>query len=162
MRARQVFIVAAAMCLLPGAAAPVAFNQSPEHVVLDYLAAWNMHDAQQAAGHLAYDVAYYEPSAGQTVNGRDAARNAVLANFINAAPDAVWMLRGNGLVDGDRVAYEWEFAGTNTGMWRDGTAPTGKHMVLQGMSVFRVVDGKIVYQADYFNPAAALKAFRAM
>lgn len=115
MRAHQVFIAALACSLLSGASPPDLL-QSPEKVVMDYLAAWNMHDAPGAAGHLAYDVTYFDPSGGQTVSGRDATRTAVLANFINTAPDAIWMLRGDSLVDGDKVAVEWEFTGTNTGM----------------------------------------------
>ena len=161
MRVHQVFVVATAFCLLSGASPP-SLVQSPEHVVIDYLAAWNMHDAPRAAGHLAYDVAYFEPSDGQTVSGRDATRTAMLARFLNTAPDAIWMLRGDNLVDGDKVAVEWEFTGTNTGMLPNGSPPTGKHMVLQGMSVFRVLDGMIVYQADYFDPAQALKTFETM
>ena len=38
------------------------------------------------------------------------------------------------------------------GEWPDGAAPTGKHVVLHGMSVYQVDHGKIVYQADYFDP----------
>ena len=161
MRAHQVFIAALACSLLSGASPPDLL-QSPEKVVMDYLAAWNMHDAPGAAGHLAYDVTYFDPSGGQTVSGRDATRTAVLANFINTAPDAIWMLRGDSLVDGDKVAVEWEFTGTNTGMLPNGTAPTGKHMALEGASVFRVIDGKIVYQADYFDPAEAIRSFQTM
>ena len=162
MRAHPIIVAASALCLTSPFTVPSLGAESPEHVVLNYLAAWNMHDSQRAAGQLAYDVTYFEPSAGQTLTGRDVTRAAVAANFVNAVPDAVWMLSGDHLIDGDKIAFEWEFSGMNTGTWRDGSAPTGKHVVLRGMSVFRVEDGKIVYQADYFDPEAALKAFRMM
>jgi len=152
-------LTVSSLLLLPVLPAHAA---EPARVVYDYLAAWNMHDAARAAGHLAYDVQYFDPSADKTLSGRDATRLAVVSHFMSAAPDAVWMLRGDQLVDGDKVALEWEFSGTNTGMWPDGKPPTGRHVTLSGMSVFRVRDGQIVYQADYFDPAAATRAFQAM
>ena len=46
-------------------------------------------------------------------------------------------MKGAPVVQGDRVSFEWEFSGTNTGPWGDGTAATGKQFSFTGASVFR-------------------------
>ena len=55
------------------------------------------------------------------------------------------------MVEGDHVAFEWEFSGTNTGPWGDGTAATGKPFAFTGASMFTVKDGKIAAQSDYYD-----------
>ena len=76
------------------------------------------------------------PRCGKPVEGRDAAKTGVIDNFLTAVPDAVWTMKGDAVVQGDRVAFEWEFSGTNTGAWGDGTAATGKKFSITGASVF--------------------------
>ncbi|RUU58267.1 ester cyclase, partial [Mesorhizobium sp. M2C.T.Ca.TU.002.02.1.1] len=63
----------------------------------------------------------------------------------------VWTMKGKPLVDGDRVSFEWEFSGTNTGAWGDGTAATGKKFSFTGASMFSIKDGKIATQSDYYD-----------
>jgi len=129
----------------------VAVAQDALAVVDDYLAAWNAHDSVAAAGLLAEDVRYYDASVGTPVEGREAAKAQVIDAFLNAAPDAVWTRDGDPVVAGDAVAFEWIFGGTNTGDWADGTGATGKPFSFHGMSMFRVKDGRIVHQADYYD-----------
>lgn len=141
------------------AALPVAFAISTGlamaedalSVVDGYMAAWNAHDSAAAADFLADDVSYYDASVGTPVEGRAAARTQVIDAFLNAAPDAVWARDGDPVVAGDAVAFEWTFGGTNSGDWVDGTKATGKPFSFHGMSMFRVDDGKIVHQADYYD-----------
>jgi steroid delta-isomerase-like uncharacterized protein len=120
-------------------------------VVQDYMAAWNAHDSAAAAAHFADDVSYYDASVGTPLVGRDAAKTGVIDAFLTAVPDAVWTAEGEPVVAGDAVAVEWTFGGTNTGAWADGTAATGKSFSFHGMSMFRVEDGHIAYQADYYD-----------
>jgi steroid delta-isomerase-like uncharacterized protein len=47
------------------------------------------------------------------------------------------------LVDGDDVAVRWTAAGTHAGPVL-GIAPTGKKITMVGITIFRIVDGKIV------------------
>ena len=109
---------------------------SADAVVQAYLAAWNAHDSAKAASFFADNVVYYDASVGKPIEGQDAAKTGVIDNFLNAVPDAVWTMKGEPVVQGDRVAFEWEFSGTNTGPWGDGTAATGKHFSFTGASVF--------------------------
>jgi steroid delta-isomerase-like uncharacterized protein len=126
-------------------------------VVRAYLAAWNAHDSAKAAGFFADDVVYYDAALGKPVEGRDAAKTGVIDNFLNAVPDAIWTMKGDPVVQGDRVAFEWEFTGTNTGPWGDGTAATGKKFSIAGASVFHVKDGRIVTQSDYYDALGLYK-----
>ena len=45
--------------------------------------------------------------------------------------------------EGDRVAYRWSTRGTHLGEWL-GILPTGNHMTATGISIFRIVGGKVV------------------
>lgn len=123
----------------------------PVSVVQAYMAAWNAHDAQKAASYFADNVQYYDASVGTPQIGRDAARINVIEAFLNAAPDATWEMTGTPVVGANAVAFEWVFAGTNTGAWADGTAATGKAFSFHGLSLIRLEDGKIVYQGDYYD-----------
>ena len=94
---------------------------------------------------------YYDASVGTPIEGREAAKTGVIDNFLKAAPDAAWKMKGAPVVQDDRVSFEWEFSGTNTGAWADGTAATGKAFSFTGASMFTVKDGKIVSQSDYYD-----------
>ena len=75
----------------------------------------------------------------------------MIDNFLTAAPDASWKMRGEPVVEGNRVSFEWEFSGTNTGPWGDGTPATGKPFAFTGASMFTVRDGRITAQSDYYD-----------
>ncbi|MEZ5666310.1 MAG: nuclear transport factor 2 family protein [Alphaproteobacteria bacterium] len=133
------------------AATPAWAEDGALAVVEGYLAAWNAHDAAAAAAFFADDVTYYDASVGAPVSGREAAQTDIIESFLNAVPDASWQMSGAPVVNADAVAFEWTFAGTNTGDWGDGTAATGKPFTLHGLSLIRVEDGKIAYQGDYYD-----------
>lgn len=128
-----------------------AWAQDAQSVVDGYMAAWNAHDSAAAAEFFADGVVYYDASVGTPVEGKEAAKTQVVDAFLNAAPDAVWARDGDPVVSGNSVAFEWTFGGTNTGDWADGTKATGKSFSFHGMSLFRVEDGKIVRQSDYYD-----------
>ena len=140
---------AAGVALALGAVAAQA--QDALGVVEAYMAGWNAHDSAAAAAYFADDVSYYDASVGTPIVGREAAKTGVIDAFLNAVPDAVWAREGNPVVAGGSVAVEWTFGGTNTGAWSDGTAATGKSFSIHGMSMFRIENGKIRYQADYYD-----------
>ena len=148
---RRGFLSTAAAILALTAAAPAFAGAAAQGVVEAYLAAWNRHDSAAAAGYFAEDVVYYDASVGKPIQGRDAAKTGVIDNFLTAVPDAVWKMKGAPVVQGGGVAFEWEFSGTNTGPWGDGTAATGKAFTLTGASVFHVEDGAIASQSDYYD-----------
>jgi uncharacterized protein (TIGR02246 family) len=80
-----------------------------------YLAAWNAHDADAAAALMADDVTYLDVTVGEPQKGRDAARDKVIKLFVTAAPDLTWKMRSEPIESVNGIAFEWTFAGTNTG-----------------------------------------------
>ena len=151
MRRRQFFALAGVAALAGVTLQPSVAADSADAVVKAYVAAWNEHDSAKAAGYFADNVVYYDASVGTPVEGKDAAKKTVIDNFLIAAPDAKWTMKGDPIASGDHVTFEWEFSGTNTGPWGDGTAATGKKFAFNGASVFTVKDGKIVTQNDYYD-----------
>ena len=151
MNRRHVFTAASAFGLSLYLAGPVFAADPAATVVANYLAAWNAHDAAKAAEYFSPEVSYFDASVGTPVKGKDAAKTGVIDNFINAAPDLKWEMKGEPVAAGDKVAFEWKFSGTNKGAWADGTAATNKPFAFDGASVFEVKDGLIVNQADYYD-----------
>lgn len=143
--------IAAAFIAAVPAITPAWAQDKPQATVEAYLAAWNAHDSAKAAAHFADNVVYYDASVGKPVEGKDAAKSGVIDNFLNAVPDAVWKMKGAPVVQDDRVSFEWEFSGTNTGDWADGTKATGKKFSFTGASMFSVKDGKFATQSDYYD-----------
>ncbi len=148
---RRTFISAlAGLALAAGSGIALAQQASPQAAVDAYLAAWNAHDIDKAAAIFAENVVYYDAAVGTPATGTAAARG-VVENFVKGAPDLVWKIKGAPVVQDNRVAFEWEFSGTNTGDWADGTKATGKKFHFTGASVFTVKDGKIESQSDYYD-----------
>ena len=50
---------------------------------------------------------------------------------------------GMPIVQGNKLAFEWEFSGTNTSNWANGTKATSKTFSFTGASVFEIADGMI-------------------
>lgn len=152
MKRRELLAIAASVGLVAVLPVPPAgAGETAQAVVEAYLAAWNAHDSAKAAGHFADSVVYYDASVGKPVEGKEAAKTGVIDNFLKAVPDARWAMRGTPVVQGDRVSFEWEFSGTNTGAWADGTPATGKKFSFTGASMFTIKDGKIAAQSDYYD-----------
>ncbi len=146
-------ILAAAASLAAVMLVPVAFADEVANVdvVQSYLAAWNAHSVDNAAGYFADDVVYYDASVGTPVEGKADATTGVVASFINAVPDLKWEMVGDPIAEGDMVAFQWRFSGTNTGAWGDGTEAANKPFSFVGASVFSVKDGLIKTQSDYYD-----------
>jgi steroid delta-isomerase-like uncharacterized protein len=128
-----------------------AYAGDPAAGMRAYLAAWNAHDPEEAAAFLDENVKYYDASVGTAQNGREAAKKNVIESFMKAVPNSKWEPVGEPVVQGNTVAFEWKYSGTNTGDWSDGTKATGKSFNFTGMSVFRFHNEKIVYQGDYYD-----------
>lgn len=118
-----------------------------------YMAAWNAHDATQAASFLADSVSYLDASVGTPQVGRDNAKTNVIQAFMTAVPDCKWVRDGDPVVSpsGDAVAFQWTFSGTNTGAWGDGTKGKGKHFSIPGLTLIRLRNGKIQSQFDAYD-----------
>jgi steroid delta-isomerase-like uncharacterized protein len=156
MRRRQLSIIAGGCAVLALAFTMWSWRGDDDSagVIDQYLAAWNRHDAVGAASYLSPDVVYFDASVGTSLKGRDGVRENFIQTFMSAVPDSKWELIEKPLAQGKMVFFRWRFSGTNTGEWQNGTPPTGKAFSFEGHSSAEVVNGQIVREVDYYDPAA--------
>ncbi|GGP27919.1 ester cyclase [Silvimonas amylolytica] len=132
-------------------AAQAATKADPLSIVHAYMDGWNKHDPNLAAMNLDFDVEYYDATVGESQFGVVPARDNVIKFFIAALPDLKWKMVGDPVVSKDSIAFRWVFTGTNTGIPFEGDKPTGKAIELNGLSLIRVKNGRIVYQGDFYD-----------
>jgi steroid delta-isomerase-like uncharacterized protein len=59
------------------------------------------------------------------------------------------------IAEGDSVLVRWTVRGTHLGtLW--GLPPTGKPIAIEGVNIFRVLDGRIVERRSFLDPAGIL------
>lgn len=109
------------------------------------IAAWSEHDPDRFVDQLADDFMITDVSLPQAITTKDGAR-AYVQGWITAFPD-MNLKQLNRLIDGDMVAGEVEFTGTNTGpmmMAGKEIPPTNKSVVGRGVYFAKVSGGKVV------------------
>jgi steroid delta-isomerase-like uncharacterized protein len=115
--------------------------QDPKAVVQRFWdEVWNDRNPAAAPGLLADDFVWQTPSLG-TYRGRGRALEA-LAEVRAAFPDMALVVEDM-IAEGDKVVTVWTNTATHLGTYR-GAAPTGQKVSWTGITVHRVVDGRIV------------------
>ena len=75
--------------------------------------------------------------------GQDRDHYIVLMQSLRTSfPDLHWAIEEL-IAEGDKVVNHWTLHGTHRGEYQ-GVAPTGKKVTMQGVTIFRLKDGKIV------------------
>jgi predicted ester cyclase len=59
------------------------------------------------------------------------------------------------VAEGDKVAVLWTFKGTHTGSGYEGLPPTGTRVEIRGITIWRVVEGRIVEEWSSFSETGA-------
>jgi steroid delta-isomerase-like uncharacterized protein len=123
-----------------------------------YLAAWNDHSAAAMADLVTDDVVWEDPALPETAHGPAAVQDFMRAAWV-AFPDLRFdeSDEPHRTATGDQVAWRWRMRGTNTGpIDPPGFAPTGKAIVIEGVDLWTMRDGRIArYRAFYdFNALA--------
>ena len=132
------------------AASPVALPP----VVAQWVAAWNAHAPDQLAALYTADGAYEEVPTNTLAHGTDAVRAFAAANFaafsdIHVAPQAAF--QGE-----DWAVLQALFAGRYTGQLAGMPAGTGQPFSIPFVTVFRLREGRIQHNTDYFDLYALL------
>jgi steroid delta-isomerase-like uncharacterized protein len=129
----------------------LAGEPSPRAVIDALIAAWNAHDPENVGELMADDITYFDVMVSKPVTGLDNVRREVIQLFMTAAPDLKWKMKGEPIVAAESIAFEWRFSGTNTGSWGADRPATGKNFDFEGVSFVHLKNGKIVYEADYYD-----------
>src|SRR5919112_6596409 len=86
------------------------------------------------------EFVWHEPD--RDIQGYEQAKQFV-SSFIEAFPDLNATVE-DVIAEGDKVVTRWTIRGTHQGEIEEFGPPTGKRAELQGISIHRVADGKIV------------------
>jgi len=81
------------------------------------------------------------PVLTHVIQGSSAFRHA-LAGFRAAFPDSVLKVDEE-IAEGEKVVIRWSFSGTHQGSFL-GIPATGKRVTWTGITIYRIVDGKVV------------------
>jgi steroid delta-isomerase-like uncharacterized protein len=99
----------------------------------------NAHDVSAIDRLYAADYTYRGPD-GSAVVGRESAKQIAL-RLIEAIPDRVSIVEDQ-IAEGDRVVTRWVSRGTPTQPLM-GREPTGRPVVIHGITISRIADGRI-------------------
>lgn len=101
---------------------------------------WNQGKLDVAGELVTGNYAVYDPGTPGRQGGVEGEQQAV-SLYRSAFPDLHFTVEDI-VVEGDRVALRWSSSGTHLGELM-GIPPTGRQAGPTGMSIFRVVDGRI-------------------
>jgi len=120
-----------------------------------YLAAWSCHDASAVAAFVTDDVDFEEVTLGERLHGRPAVADFVDRFTATFSSDYHFELVSE-LATSDRLAAEWTASGHHD---RDSpTLPaTHKPFTIRGVTIARLVDGKLSASRDYWDMAGFLR-----
>lgn len=79
----------------------------------------------------------------------------LVAGLLSAFPDIHFIVEDQ-LVQGDRVAFRWRATGTHTGPL-GAAPPTGKSVVLDGLILDRMADGKVQERWEQWDQSLMLQ-----
>ena len=94
------------------------------------------------------DYVGHDPTKPEPIRGIEAAKEEA-AGYRNAFPDLTLTV-DHQIAEGEYVGTRWTARGTHAGDL-EGIAPTGTHATTTGISITRVVDGKIVEDYTEWN-----------
>lgn len=139
----------------PAPAVTASADVAAARALLDgYLVAWNRGDATAIAGFMADDAEVFDALLARKYAGRADAQREVVSMYLRAVPDGQWSLRGEPIVAANGFSYEWTLAGTNSGNWTHYLRGRGRKIDFKGVTVVRLREGRIAYQANYFDTNA--------
>lgn len=102
---------------------------------------------------MAPDVIFDNPISPNGIHGLPAYKEFAL-RWYGGFPDRVFTI--DDLLEQDnKVAAAFTITGTHQGVFM-GAAPTGQHIKVRGMNIFRIEDGLIKEVTAYFDPSQLL------
>lgn len=125
-----------------------------QRLVEQEAAGWSSGNLEQLLSVFTDDVTYEDIPLGLVFHGKEELR-AFAKGFFNGFPDLKAAIVTT-VVNGDRGASEWTFAGTQTGDMPNMPA-SNKRMDLRGMSTYEFASGKIKRKIDYWDVGTMMR-----
>ena len=127
-------------------------------LLLKLLGAWNARDLDTFVGLMTEDVEWYDPAmADPPARGKGAVR-AFAENVLTAFPDFKYEIQEPicTAIDGSRCAVLWRIQASHTAPLAPlGYAPTGRRMVIDGVDIIDIREGRISRILTAFDPLSA-------
>ena len=99
------------------------------------------------------DLVWHAP--GQDIRGYEEARQFV-STFFDAFPD-INITVEDAIAEGDKAVTRYTIRGTHRGETEEFGPPTGKQMELEGITIHRIEDGKIVEEWERHDNLSAMQ-----
>ena len=114
---------------------------------------WNQGNLDLVDQVYTAQVVRYDAGWPHPIRGLDALKNHF--QFYRSAFPDIDMIIQETIMQGDKIVWHWTLTGTNTGPMGEAPA-TGKEVQLSGITIGRIVDGKIAEVGDFYNQASLL------
>jgi len=111
----------------------------------------NTHDLSSYS-ELHSNVIYHAPALGRLPAG---AHRDFLLSLFAGLPDARWTIEDQ-VADDDKVVTRWSVVGTHLGIFL-GAAATDNPVMMEGISIHRLMNGKIVEQWDEWDTLGMMR-----
>ena len=125
-----------------------------EKIVHELSAMWNSKDVDRIETLFTSDAVHEDITSGVKLHGVSAIRD-LFSDTWQAIPDVRTEVKSV-ISQDESVAWEWTLTATHTGDFPDLPA-TGRPFPIDGVSVIRIVAGKILSQRDYYDQASFLR-----
>lgn len=125
-----------------------------EKIVHELSAMWNSKDVDRIDTLFASDAVHEDITSGVKLHGVSAIRD-LFSDTWQAIPDVRVEVKSI-ISQVESVAWEWTMTATHTGDFPNLPA-TGRPFSINGVSIIRLVGGKILSQRDYYDQASFLR-----
>ena len=125
-----------------------------EKIVHELSAMWNSKDVDRIETLFASDAVHEDITSGVKLHGVSAIRD-LFSDTGQAIPDVRVEVKSV-ISQVESVAWEWTMTATHTGDFPNLPA-TGRPFSIDGVSIIRLVGGKILSQRDYYDQASFLR-----
>src|SRR5439155_10403912 len=124
------------------------------HIAIELMNAWNEHDIDRVMSFYAPDYVGVDVGQATPEHGPDGKRRAVIG-YLHAFPD-LHFVPEEPVGQDDMVAVNWVARGTHLGPFMN-IPPSGRAIMVRGVSTLKLRDGKIVRATYVWDVAGMLR-----